>query len=203
MNISVLFIKMANGETLSPIEAEELRLWGNTAQANDEYIKSIQSGTGSININSITAVSGEFRYNPSGLNSFVGLSLSVVATATPTDIPFTNSYWDELRGYTANATTFKIPYDGKYQITAWGAWSTSAGGGYRQLKIRNTAGYMEEYDSRHSSVSSTLINSVRGEAAFRAGTDMSVEVTQTSGGNLSFSGRLSIRLLRNYDGDIV
>lgn len=203
MNIGNLLAKISRGEILQPLELEELRLWGNTAREADEYVKTLQNGQARLNIDAVTAQSGEFKYAPAGLSSFVSFSKSAIVTATPTNVDFTTSSYDELRGFSVS-TTFKIPFTGKYEVKIFAGWGATTGGGYRQVKLLNVGyGYMEEYDSQHSSVNANLTNVVRGEASLVGGSNISIEVTQSSGGNLTCSGRMSIRLIRNYDGDIV
>lgn len=202
--------KLADGVNLSDTEIQTLRLVGNQIEANNAFILGLQNGTGTVTARHIRALSGEIRYPPIGIGSSVYFArdatrVSTVPTATETmGVFYGGARYDELKGYTANSTIFRIPYSGKYLINLHARWNTATGGA-RQVKLLNVGyGYMPEYDSQHSSSASNgVTNFVIGEASLVGGSDISVELYQTSGGNLDVYGTMSIRLLRNFDGDTV
>lgn len=201
--------KIADGISLSENEIQMLRLMGNQLEINNAFILGLQNGTGTITTGHIRAMSGEFRYPPIGIGSSVYFKRDIlvgkVPDATETmGVFYGGARYDDLRGYTGNSTTFRIPYSGKYSVNIQVRWDTKLGGA-RQVKLLNVGyGYMYEYDSRHSSSGSNgVTNFVIGEASLVGGSDVSVELYQTSGVDVGCYGTMSIRLLRNYDGDIV
>lgn len=208
--IGDILVKLANGIELSGTDIQSLRLAGNQIEANNAFVLGLQNGTGTISARHIRALSGEIRYPPIGIGSSVYFArdatrVSTVPTATETmGVFYGGARYDDLRGYSANSTTFRIPYSGKYLVNLHARWNTALGGA-RQVKLLNVGyGYMPEYDSRHSSSSSNgVTNMVVGEVSLVGGSNISVELYQTSGGNIGVYGTMSIRLLKNFDGDIV
>lgn len=206
--IGRIFSKLGRGENLTASELSELELFGNRSQINLDYIDGLQSGASDINANNIKAYSAEFRYPPYGLSASlytggqVAGSMSI-PTSSATDLQFVSKRYDDFRGFTDDATTFRIPFSGKYFVTVLSQWS-SVSGGIRQTKLRNVGyGYMYEYDVRHSSSANSISNFLFGEVSLVGGSDISIEVYQTSGSSVNCHGSISIRLVRNYDGDIV
>lgn len=92
MQIGDILVKLAKGEKLMDNELQTLRLFGNQAELNNQFITSIQDGSGVINAKKINANSAEFTIPPIDAIYYKFDTDQTIATSTNTDI-----LWDSVK----------------------------------------------------------------------------------------------------------
>lgn len=106
-----------------------------------------------------------------------------VATATDTDMDFASSSFDTHGAGSTGSDNYTLPASGKYLVKAQISWSANATG-TREIKIvqDGTDRYIFNEDARasgeHDMIISGLIDGNKGDV-------ITIELRQTSGGNLS------------------
>ena len=203
--IGDLLVKLNRGERLLPAEEETLRLWGNQVSLNNAFIGGIQNGTSDINVSKINAISGEYRYAPTGYTSKVRTTGNTsVPNNTETNLVFGNYYYDELRCFAGNGADYiDIQQTGKYRFVIYiRLYSLPAPtSGWGRIILWGGGGQLTENAIFALSSSTSTTAQLVGEVSVSSGSQMAVGVKQTSGGTMVASGSITITLIRNYDSE--
>lgn len=203
--IGDILLKIASGEKLSEIEKTNLRLYGNLTELNNEFIKGMQNGASNINVNNISARTGDFFISPLG-----GVHLQLGPDQT-----IATSTWTKVnleKGTTFEQTNKFFEFDNSnnrlYFKSAWRRFAflgrvfwkgNTTGARVIRRVIYNTDGSQFQYSKLSGMQSPTSdvgelaqsFNFTLGffaENGFTPGMYMTIEAWQNTGGNLDITG---------------
>lgn len=205
MQLSDLFIKIANNARLTPQELAFLKQMGDTMQLNNTYVTSLQNNAyiKSILINS----SSEFIQSELGAKVKVTTNQSVNTGGGGTiDSVFTNAVYDDSNFWNSGSPTrLTIPITGRYVVAARAYWEPSANAGTRQALIyKNGSSGIGVWNTQQndSGASRAVLCFAYGEVTFTKNDYITLALSQFTGSALNCTDSyITIRLIRPSDSE--
>lgn len=207
MQIGDILVKIAKGEKLSEFEMQNLRLFGNQAELNNQFVTSIQDGSGTINAKNVRSIYGNFTYPPAGAALRLTRDTNTTITnSTKTDVSWENEVYDDINMWNGSSpTVITVQATGKYIVTGRTLWTASTNTGFRIATVYDTAvGISPAITTSTDYPTSTLHrNLFYDEVNLRKGQQISMMVKQFSGADATLEyARLTIRLLKVSDTEV-
>lgn len=199
--IGDILAKLGRGETLSTIEQQAIRLWGNQTNINNAFIAGLQNGQSGLSVSHIDVVD---RINL-GKEVLAGVSLRLKRTTSfslpsgTTTIEWNEEEYDDSDFFnlSVSSTNITIPLTGIYNATL-GVYVKAGAVANHHYVSTNRAG-VSYYPTvgAYLGANQNYILAASDERTYEKGETVLVKASQVSGVNSTLeTGYFTMRLIR-------